>query len=1040
MQYLGINPTTVLQTEETAQLPGGGIQLETDESSSLSPIEVDTTHEENLIDQFADGLMQTMGLPVADRSHETEVHRIRMEVAAQFVMKELKWDTSLDSMQISEAVVYEFCSLFDQIRALIPNKINILFIQVYQTLSTRPFHKKNKNTMENFLKILRSELGPREKEVIDGEIEPRISSLKFICSFPDFSTLTVGTLRYMATPLSHGIVSEAGSTSSSSSSSEIPELGAHLYPTWKNFGSVMDAILKMLKSRIQAMEERFAAKDFVQSMRTIQRRGNSADIFLNKWEEICNKILNTQKILISRGKVVNDLYRTILEALEMKLAGSRQILSYHLPQLLVHIKLLNNLIDQLNKLIEECGEGVGLTITEIEIKRIYDEVKAAQSFFLDDEEDTDDHLEVVSSLGTALFSNVKAQIQTRKTAEMLKDQPKFSSSMAEVNSNLQQQFTQLMTLTSGMQKAAESLTELSKSRKETRQFVLKKFDKQQKERRLQPYQIKQEQLFRTHLYKDFVSANEEIKFCQASLKPLLGQIEKFSKQFGALSTSIYRPEDVAALWPLFSDKQEEQKTVSRMKKPAFVPSQSSSSSTSESLIDEPKIESPLEIVSEALASQSVLPIQSGARGFLQQFNQLQFTPKLSDLTAGAPLTSFQSQIIRSCFQDAAYHTSLLGAAVDLIGRSLAMEGSSFDRHLPHIARVMARTTSTLSEQFLSAELFARNHPDATLEHSHILLGRFLENEIHQPLTTEDKEFLKSVDYGVVAHRFPINMQFLRHQALPILKWIQTPEQLSLGEIQQTILATLHFLNRHGKIGQDNLSALEMALQKAFHPSEASSTPTVAVLKLMSLPKMIERAEALLNRIQRELSLHAAPVKIEIHDRWLNAEYHLRGLKESLECLRDFPQSEFLLLNGDMIIMHLQHLDELIEGIIHHHQTKERLNIHDLEVFRSLRGHRDTPKDSAIVAAFNNEKGDHYPHRYRTLLQSKQGEKPLPAMTSWRLDTYAITPRLSDFADGFTPVTPVKLKSPQQLCNSLLESSSRMIDLLSLRLTKLRYQS
>jgi hypothetical protein len=192
-------------------------------------------------------------------------------------------------------------------------------------------------------------------------------------------------------------------------------------------------------------------------------------------------------------------------------------------------------------------------------------------------------------------------------------------------------------------------------------------------------------------------------------------------------------------------------------------------------------------------------------------------------------------------------------------------------------------------------------------------------------------------------------------------------------------------------------------------------------------------QAIKSRAKRENRTDIDDEKQEI---LLNLRYHLSGLKECLGCMCEFPNPSYLLLFGDSILMHLQYMDELMEAYLYLKENNSRLRIHDLEIYRALRGHSETGEKSEAVAAINCEYGDHYPHRYRAMLPKHQEKKTLPAAVIWRLDAVAICLNADMFEDGFTPVDVQKNNkqffTPEALRNFLLSTSKEVVGMLKER--------
>lgn len=225
------------------------------------------------------------------------------------------------------------------------------------------------------------------------------------------------------------------------------------------------------------------------------------------------------------------------------------------------------------------------------------------------------------------------------------------------------------------------------------------------------------------------------------------------------------------------------------------------------------------------------------------------------------------------------------------------------------------------------------------------------------------------------------------------------------------------------------------------------------------PKHAKQFTGRLNSIQKKVNVlstltHSLILKYQESKDQLSAKktstaqevlVHLKGLSDSLETLIKYPQTRFLLTNGDRLLTHLQYLDEQMETLRHMEEEDIVVHTHDLELHRTLSDQQIPIGYQRTIEALNTIYGAQYPNRR---LQSIKGynlsageEKRIryPESVTWRLNAAEIS-TVGDSVDldmihvgkGGKETVPTEVK---KLWDQLIEWTDVMVSLSEERIKK-----
>lgn len=1077
-------PTTELSAIEAAN-------SENATEEELSLVRKEQSSQKNVMvevfDRVADVIQHHLDIPEFDAKQYEARKRVKQQLAPSY-LKDLNWPSSLDELKLEEALQYELTSFFERIQqaVILPSEAHQLFIQVLNRFYVRPFHKKNAVTLEQFVtklnQFLQRSACPNlltEREDLNNSIR----ALKFFYQAEEISRVKVSEIRQSTSSREVKMIEDFNSK-------ELVSWDIAKY-SWEKFGCFIKSLLAVMQSEIQNVDTtlnakgRLAHKRYLEGMSRNRHSAlakTSGDAF-NELEKICQKVCIIEMIIASRGKIWMQNYQTILNAFQIQQPGLKKVVAYQLRQLRSNIQLLKNQIQSFEKMVDKAHYRFGLLIPSLEVDLIKKEVENNKNYFIADKEDNEDHKQSKAhlfhthkELGKQIFKTLFAFEEEEKKENInllpsLEDSEMsivpasnaISKSNKKTHFNQEMTslwgdfFTQQMELTSKVQELQNALQNLHNSEEEQRRDLLSEIDKYIKKARM-PQHVGQEfKNFLKEIYRLLFSVHSDLNFCLSSLETFLEHLETFEKRFDSLDLLEVQKEEIEDQWFALQDQQDQQTLVKCMqKRPLLVKDEQDAVSSKKEVEKEEKgvlerahlnlaeneIGENVEKNQTIMAKSSVMATHTAP--FLNQFFHLPFVDSsCTRLYTFSTLSSTQTRIIRSAYQDVHLHLTILGSVVDLI--QAARQEKDGLKFLPCFARMVARSLSTLVEQDMTAELLAYHYPYATLEHSHIELAKILAQESQQKFQEKELHFFKEMDYGVVQHRYPhsIHSSQLKNPSL-IQEWLIQRQSIDFNQIRTMIEQTLHFLNRHQTLEASALTRIEESLQQAFSSAEIkrqkdhcedSEKIKLLIGEIEQLAKKIDSSKYLnLNNANHKRTEHQEIL--------LNIQYHLQGLKESLEGLMAFPNTTYLLAFGDCLFMHLQHLDELFEAFIYLKNHHERLHIHDLEMYRELRGHRENEQQAKVVAALNCGYGDHYPHRYQVMsLLHPEPKNHLPISVRWRLDALDISLQGEHWDTGFVPFLPKKrgqaFHSAKELRSYLVQTSGQMLELLISRVNLMK---
>jgi hypothetical protein len=328
------------------------------------------------------------------------------------------------------------------------------------------------------------------------------------------------------------------------------------------------------------------------------------------------------------------------------------------------------------------------------------------------------------------------------------------------------------------------------------------------------------------------------------------------------------------------------------------------------------------------------------------------------------------------------------------------------------------------------------NPEATMEHGHQALAKMLSAH-EQPLEPSTFDQLSMFNHGVVFHRYPYPITRNMTDLPTMREWLLKPDSIDLSKVNETVLFTLQFLNRNQVMKSKDFEALKEAMSCLGKTPDIIQKNVTQDSKGLELPRnlnnqfnqLLESSEKAMNCLKNDNT----GLGKDSHEILSNFHYHLKGLKDNLDCMSQFPDASYTLLFGDSILMHLQHLDELMEAYLYLRLHQSRLRIHDLELYRNLRGHKEDATLSSVVASMNCSYGDHYPYRYRLIHAMRQEQRELPGSIICRFDALQISLNADQFDQGYTPVdvdnNNKRFFKPGDLQEHLLETSAQVVSML-----------
>lgn len=390
--------------------------------------------------------------------------------------------------------------------------------------------------------------------------------------------------------------------------------------------------------------------------------------------------------------------------------------------------------------------------------------------------------------------------------------------------------------------------------------------------------------------------------------------------------------------------------------------------------------------------------------YLDHFNGSSFlNSRLQELDR-SELSKSLRKIVLTTYQDAKHYFVLFGSLIDLFCAMKHQGNANFFKSF--LMNAMTRSCSIFSEQYLTAQLLARGQGDALLNHSQLNLGKKLAQIEGKKF--EGKKLLKILNGGVIFHRYPSPILDKNPTLYPFTR----PEQCDLvKDLQEAARQTLSLLNHPDDFPENFLVFAKKEGEK--EGSIKQKVPKKYVPLLKSLGRCGEKVSTALSQGNNEILA--------------NLHHHINGLEQALLCMFHHEGIEYLPLQGDAILTHLQHMDELIEAAIHVKRNEKRIHIHDLQTYRELRGHEANEEEFEMINALNCKWGDHYPNRFMHHCQSTQ--KACPSAVIWRLDSLQIALNRQMYANGFAPNVrkTAQFHNPTELRNFLLKIVRQMLN-------------
>jgi hypothetical protein len=799
----------------------------------------------------------------------------------------------------------------------------------------------------------------------------------------------------------------------------------HAAQIWKNFGCMINSLLFVVKDRIQKIDQYFNnnEQNSPSSLRHLHKKNSATKP--QEIESIYKRLQSIEIIICSRGRLWQEHHHAIQNALDIKQPNAKETIFYILErELYVNIKLLRDQMSKFENEINTYVEYISLCLPKEQINEINQEIVKNDICFLDDLEDEQDRKEFATFLADTFTELARTITQTD-----LREKVSLPSNTLEPINLLFHYFQNAQENNQALKESFITQTKINKQRENGFQSRLAHMDllfKQSRFSHLGGLELKNSI---QRAYKIVVSINASLNFCQSTLQTLLDQIDKFKKNFQDLKAIPHYQMSIETDWAFMQDRHEQQKIIKSLCTLSHPPVVTSPVSDSQTLIDLEQlkcaeIEEKKEIEAYDSPASSDLDL-SNPSFFHQFFPLLRFDDR--NLTNASSFSVVHKKIIRSIYQDVHFHWTLTGSIVDL-AKSIQQK-KSHNQFFPYLGRALIRSLSILTEQFLTAELLTQNFPYAILDHSHVKLAQLLEKKTNKPLAKNHFNFFKQLDKGVIFHRYPYPYvtKLSKHNERALNGLIH-PQSLTYEKIKILIDQALQFLNDRQTLSPQALSTLQKNLAHAFSAKEESITIQQELPSCFrQIPQLIQDVNNLLQKVSISIeNQRKSSVEQEQQDILQNLHYHLEGLKQTLDGLIHFPDIAYLLAHGDLILMHLQHIDELIEANMHLRRTNERLYMHNLITYRQLRGHQENIENHQIIADLNCGAGDHYPYRYEFLSHlpsQREKEFVFPRVIYWRLDALTIALHSDAFEQGFVPALSRKTRHfhhPEQLRTYLMK--------------------
>ncbi len=964
----------------------------------LSKNQTDLDEENLTLAEFQEGIYSLLERTIfSDKTDESkgenvdayfkqfeEKRRLRLQLAPSF-LQDLKWPTALDSLSLEEVIQYEFTSVFERVQKSVslPAEASQLFISGLNSLSSCSLNKGE--AIDHFSKRLKNYLkNSCCPDLLDrADLKASLRALKFFSTSNEISYMTIGEIRRVN-------LNEKFAESNRNASVDDIAWDVAKY-SWGRFGCFVQNLLTVAKNGIKDIKVALNA-DYANKSFHSQGKKDKAFLKLSKAHStemkalsyIFKSIETMEMIFTSRGKIWMQCYETILSAIEIQQPHVREKVLKSLHELRHNLQLFQIQISKSEQMMKLSSKKFATVLAKDKIEAIQKRIQGRKHYL------------------PAQFGDLNAK---------------------------------------------ESV------------FIIKKAAKPKNLTEIVEY-----------CYELLFDSQLDLEFCNHSIQNFLKQLEVFEKRFKLLKFPE-TSENFADQWFDFSEQKDQQDVVKHMQqhdssdKAEKISEDQDSQQTEGHLLLKSSKENQLEcqnpkreikensssVVAKDLQKLSFSsPLKTKGNLFIEKFYRLPFFSSVFErLNSISSLSPKQLKIVHSTYRDVQLHLAILGSVMDLI--HAAYQQKDGHKWLPYFARMMARSLSIVAEQEMTAELLACQYAYATLEHSHIELAKIIDQKSKQLLHSEDYAYLNQLNYGVVSHRYPHSFEFsLPPKKLPcVLKWLKHPQSIQLKDMQDLIKQTMRFLNRHQALTTDNLKELEEEIDttfsfkraeiKALKPSNRLEKADVLVLQMNQLLKSIK------SLIDKQPIQQTPNVKNDKLDILLNIQYHFQGLNGGLECLSSFSDPSYLLGLGDNLLMHLQHLDELIEAYLYMETHQKGLRIHDLEIYRQLRGHQELEEKAQIVADLNCGYGDHYPHRYQVMAKlNKKTKAELPMAVKWRLDALEISLRTKVYEEGFLPVLSQskhrQLESSDELRHYLIKVMTHMIELFANRLNEVKKEA
>jgi len=381
------------------------------------------------------------------------------------------------------------------------------------------------------------------------------------------------------------------------------------------------------------------------------------------------------------------------------------------------------------------------------------------------------------------------------------------------------------------------------------------------------------------------------------------------------------------------------------------------------------------------------------------FSKLARTMHLKYQLDGKTSATYKAQAALR-IRDAAYFWEVLGVSVELL--KVTQQAGTAPLH--PILFSCLRSTAIAVEQSLSSELvFAKK--EAFLLHSHVQLADSLDLLKHFPsdYKKEAQQFLQFIDYLGVHHRYP---KEARVNSKAAVQWLQNPTTCKVDDLKNFVIQAAKFMEMTTNAESDQKSKhqLSKAIEKDINGSKkaikAVPHPRSQILEKMLDP--IKKDISLLLLKMKEKIDHCDANKTDELTAWGQASYHLEWLQYSLTTWHKHPNARFMPLYVDVILTHLQILDEQMESALYIQQNNKPTKDHNLLAYREARKHKESEEHEQILRDLNIGSFAQFPRRLAFILEER-GVKQLPKGLQLRFDALEISRYGDQIDDGMTVV-------------------------------------